>query len=272
MGNPDQLAFFQMFSFTYFTNYTFDDISIPESWLGIPIAGFSFGNSQNYDTFMWNENFGMTAFMTPANESFNPLPTEILYVWKDDAFYQLLTDRAQRTDLGYVYNQPTDQIDEQVYMYGPSGPNVPAPPNSNTSYAVDNFTDKPQQCGQIKVQGISLGQEPPNWATSSVGGGVIQACINDNAELCPGNNIMVLSVIFPPSLQYPQGRYLWVWYSPFPDGSNGLHSRPVTFMESASQIGVGTSLALADYSDYQEFAIPIDPTIFNLPASCSVTK
>jgi hypothetical protein len=56
---------------------------------------------------------------------------------------------------------------------------------------------------------------------------------------------------------------LWTWYSPNDDGSNGVNARPVVFMESASSISEGgTSLALADYYDYQEFADPIPPETF----------
>lgn len=46
------------------------------------IAGFSFGNTENYQILTWDNNFGMTAFMPPVNEAFNPLPTRALYSWK----------------------------------------------------------------------------------------------------------------------------------------------------------------------------------------------
>jgi len=72
-----------------------------------------------------------------------------------------------------------------------------------------------------------------------------------------------------PDTPFTEGRYLWTWYSPFP-GSDGTHSRPVTFMESASEIGKGTSLALADYFYYEEFKEPIDPRYFEAPAVCTM--
>ena len=78
---------------------------------------------------------------------------------------------------------------------------------------------------------------------------------------------MLLSVLFPPTKEYPGPRYLWTWYSPM-DGSRGLHSRPVVFMESASTIGEGTSLALADYFDYKEFSTEIDGSYFEVPEPC----
>ncbi len=39
-------------------------------------------------------------------------------------------------------------------------------------------------------------------------------------------------------------------------------------MQSQSGVGVGTSLALADYFYYEEFQQPIDPSNFNIPAPC----
>jgi hypothetical protein len=41
-------------------------------------------------------------------------------------------------------------------------------------------------------------------------------------------------------------------------------------MESASHIGTGTSLALADYFAYEEFRQPIDPQYFEAPAVCTM--
>jgi hypothetical protein len=267
MGDPAQLAFFQNFSFTYFVNYTTTGVTIPSTWLDIPIPGFQFGNNPNYNVFVWNNNFGMTTFMTPANEAYNPLPTEVLYVWKDDADYQVVTDRAQHTQMWYDLNAPTDEIYEVALLYGRSAPGVPPPPNSGTGFLIDTFTDKKEEC-----QPLPFAQEPPEWATPAYGDGAILACIQDNIELCPGNNIMILGVLFPSTPEYPQGTYLWTWYSPMDDGSDGLHSRPVTFMQSASTIGQGTSLALADYYDYIQFAEPIDPSNFDLPASCNNVK
>jgi len=41
-------------------------------------------------------------------------------------------------------------------------------------------------------------------------------------------------------------------------------------MQSQSGVGVGTSLALVDYFYYEDFAQPIDPSNFAVPASCSL--
>jgi hypothetical protein len=40
-------------------------------------------------------------------------------------------------------------------------------------------------------------------------------------------------------------------------------------MQSQSGVGVGTSLALADYFYYKNFSDPIDPANFAIPAACS---
>ena len=92
MGDPTQLAFFQMWSFTYFPLFQSYDAGSeatakPTTFTAPSIPGFTVGNPNGYQNFVWNLNFGMTAFMTPVNEAFNPLPTRVLYVWKSDADY-----------------------------------------------------------------------------------------------------------------------------------------------------------------------------------------
>ena len=87
--------------------------------------------------------------------------------------------------------------------------------------------------------------------------------------LCPGRTVAIYSVLFPPAKpNYLEATYLWTWYSPM-EGGDGTQSRPVTFMQSQSGVGVGTSLALADYYYYEEFSEPIDPANFAVPAACS---
>ena len=86
---------------------------------------------------------------------------------------------------------------------------------------------------------------------------------------------MILSVLFPPGFpippstttNYPDSTYLWTWYSPI--SSDGTSSRPVTFMHSQSQLGKGTSLALADYFYYEEFDTWLDPANFEIPPECN---
>ncbi|HEX7955302.1 MAG TPA: hypothetical protein VF508_00025, partial [Pyrinomonadaceae bacterium] len=74
MGDPNQLALFQMFSFTYFPVFTPLEAPVapPTTWTNPTFPGFTPGNSAGYELFTWNPHFGMTVFMTPVNENFNP--------------------------------------------------------------------------------------------------------------------------------------------------------------------------------------------------------
>jgi hypothetical protein len=267
MGDPNQLALFQMYSFTYFPSFGGSDSGTPEmstEWNGVSIQGFECGNPNNYEKVIWNPNFGMTTLMTPVDEASNPLPTKVLYKWKSDADYQVLTDRAQNTLMWYLYNPNTGLAWEEALMFGIAPPGVNPPPHSGSSFIIDQSWDGTQNCTPLP-----LGEESPSWAYVPGVEGTVQATIMDNPTLCPNNIVTVISVLFPPSDEYPQGRYLWTWYSPF-DGSDGTHSRPVTFMESASTIAEGgTSLALADYFDYQELTVEISPDCYQIPESCS---
>ncbi len=263
-GDPSQLALFQMFSFTYFPYFAGAPVTErPAKWTGADIPGFVCGNPNNYQKVIWNQNFGMTTFMTPVDAKSNPLPTRVLYTWMPDHKYQVLTDRGQNTLMWYIYNPQSGLVWEEALMFGIAPPNVPPPPYSGSSFLIDLHTDGTEAC-----QTMPLGQEPPDWAYVPEVDGTIQACITNNPTLCPGQIVTVTSVLFPPSDEYPQGRYLWTWYALFP-GSNGTHSRPITFMESASTIAEGgTSLALADYFDYRELSPEISPNCYVIPGAC----
>jgi hypothetical protein len=276
-GTPDQLPVLQMFSFTYVTAFEVGPgLEPPSEWEPSAIPGFTPGNPDGLQLVTWNENFGMTAFMTPANESFNPLPTRILYRWAEDSDYHLLSDRAQNTRMSYMYNagyNPNKVDYENVLMFGPAPASVEAPAESGESFDVFYHPNDPTpDCHRICVEGEPLAEEPPGWASSKGTDGAIHAVIVENPDLCPGHTVAVIGELFPPSDEYPQGRYLWTWYSPIDAGGTagpGSHARPVTFMESGSEIGVGTSLALADYWDYREFKRgTIDPRAFAVPDQC----
>jgi hypothetical protein len=269
-GDPNQLALFQMFSFTYFPAFVpWDAPQKSTTWNGTAIEGFQCGNPSNFQKVIWNSNFGMTTLMTPVDEASNPLPTKVLYKWKPDNQYKVLTDRAQNTLMWYPYNPNSGLLWQEALMFGAAPQGVTPPPHSGTSFIINQCTNGSQKCSPLTAGGGPLGAEPPNWAYVPGVEGTIQATITNNPTLCPNNIVTVISVLFPPSDEYPQGRYLWTWYSPFP-GSDGTHSRPVTFMESASTIAEGgTSLALADYFDYKELTVEIDPGCFQIPDSCS---
>lgn len=269
-GDTSKLAFFQMYSFVYFPQF-FPVGRIPQRWYGVPpIFGFNWGNPNGYKLFEWNANFGMTVFMTPVDKNSNPLPTRVLYRWASDGEYQSLTDRAQSTWMGYNYNPASPTLYENVYMYGIAPSHITPPPaNSGSNFLFNLSKHGEATCTTLTIDGMALGQQPPNWVSIPGVQGTIHATLANNPTLCPGNDVTIVSVLFPPSETYTEGRYLWTWYSPFP-GSDGTHSRPVTFMESASEIGKGTSLALADYFYYEEFKEPIDPRNFEAPAVCTM--
>lgn len=266
-GDPAQLAFFQNFSFTYFSDFS-ATYPILEAFVPPKIPGFDL-YPNDCKKVIWNDNFGMTTFMTPVNANFAPLPTRVFYKWKPDGNYQGLTDRGQSTLMHYTYNSDIDPkiqtVEALLFGIAPRNFPPPPPPNSGLGFLYTIYENSTEECEEIKVGDIVLGQQPPNWAY--LGEGIIRASIVNNAQFCPGQTVTITSVIFPPSDKYKQGRFLWTWYSVFPN-SDGTHGRPVTFMESASAIGVGTSLALADYFDYQEFTTEIPPSCLQLPAIC----
>lgn len=269
-GDPNQLALFQMFSFTYFPMFRPLTIpSVPTSLEAPHIDGFSFGNPNNYDLFTWNTNFGMTTFMTPVNETYNPLPTRVLYVWKPDNEYHVASDRAQSTLMMYNYNPGNPFTSQVALLTGAPPAGVKPPPNSDKGFLI-NYNGS-EVTGCISGRDFPFPQEPPNWISIPGVKGTIQATVTKNPALCPKNIVTILSVLFPPSPpNYPDSTYLWTWYSPLT--LDGTSSRPVTFMQSQSGVGVGTSLALADYFYYQPFAEPIDPSNFAIPAPCLMSE
>ena len=273
MGDPTQLAFFQMWSFTYFPLFqgydsASDATAMPETFTTPSFPGFSVGNPDGYQNFVMPTNFGMTAFMTPVNENFNPLPTRILYVWKDDQEYSVYSDRAQNSLMLYNYNpyNPSGMVSQEALLTGPAPSGVNPPPESDTGFLINYNSDGSSSC--IGGSKFPFPQEPPDWISIPAVEATIQATIMDNPVLAPENIVTIYSVLFPPAPpNYPEATYLWTWYAP--QNPTGTQSRPVTFMQSQSGVGVGTSLALADYYFFEEFDDPIDPANFDIPASCS---
>ncbi|MDT7808421.1 MAG: hypothetical protein QOJ70_2234 [Acidobacteriota bacterium] len=284
MGDPTQLALFQMFSFTYFSSFTvLQQTSVPTIMEFPNFPGFSAGPN-NFELFTWNLNFGMTVFMTPVNQTFNPLPTRVLYIWKPDDAYQVTADRSQNTLMKSTYNPNAGYTAQEALLTGPAPDLVPPPsqpwppPGSDNSFLINYNGNEVTRCVSGSA-GFLFPEEGPTWVSTPTPDGpigAIQACIFDNPVLCPGNTVMIVGVQFPPGVpippstttNYPDSTYLWTWYSPIsPDGTS---SRPVTFMQSQSQLGEGTSLALADYFYYEEFDSWLDPANFEIPPECSL--
>jgi hypothetical protein len=274
MGDPTQLAFFQMWSFTYFPLFQSYDAASqatakPTTFTSPSIPGFTVGNPNGYQNFVWNLNFGMTAFMTPVNGTFNPLPTRVLYVWKPDKDYSICSDRAQNTLMMYDYNQPNsnNMSAQEALLTGPPPAGVAPPPDSATGFLINFLEDGTSTC--IGGNQFPFPEEPPYWISIPAVEATIQATIANNPVVAPNTTVTIYSVLFPPAPpNYPEATYLWTWYAP--QDTTGTRSRPVTFMQSQSGVNLGTSLALADYYYYQEFQQPIDPANFDIPASCSV--
>ncbi|WP_291287530.1 hypothetical protein [Flavobacterium sp.] len=263
LGDVNQLALFQMFSFTYFSNFD----RLPSNPLNNPLVlpaveGFAFGNPNRYNLFTWNTNFGMSVFMTPVNSAFNPLPTRVLYNWRDAAQYKVSSDRSQSTLMKYTYNTTNPFTAQQALLTGPTPAGITPPPNSGNGFLINYVGNKITEA--IGFARFPFPQQPPNWVQIPAVKGSIQATITSNPVLCPNNRVTVVGVLFPPSgNNYPDSTYLWTWYSPL--DSTGNSSRPITFMQSQSGVGLGTSLALADYFDYEEFKTPIPPCNFAVP-------
>lgn len=263
LGDVTQLALFQMFSFSYFTSFQ----ALASNPLSSPLVppfidGFSFGNPNNYQLFEWNTNFGMTAFMTPVNEEFNPLPTRILYNWAADAQYKVSSDRSQNTLMKYNYNLKNPFTSQVALLTGRAPQGLTPPPNSGAGFIINYLGDDITNCDGFG--NFPFPQQAPNWVQIPAVEGAVQATVSGNAVLCPGNIVTVLSVLFPPSgSNYPDSTYLWTWYSPL--NASGSSSRPVTFMQSQSGVGLGTSLALADYFNYEEFTTQIPSCNFAVP-------
>ena len=271
-GDPTQLAFLQMWSFSYFAQFKGTTVAsaappLPKAFVAPSIPGFAVGNPFGYQDFVWNSNFGMTAFMTPVNEQFNPLPTRVLYVWKPDAQYSIYSDRAQNTLMQFTYNQPnpSNMVSQEALLTGPAPVGVDPPPNSDTGFLINFYPDETSSC--VGGSQFPFPQEPPTWVSVPAVEGTIQATITNNPVLAPDGQVTIFSVLFPPAPpNYPEATYLWTWYAPL--NTTGTISRPITFMQSQSGVNLGTSLALADYYYYEAFSQPIDPGNFSIPASC----
>jgi hypothetical protein len=270
-ADPGQLALFQNFSFTYFPNFQSDPSPVVDTWVQPVIDGFSGGNPNGWKLPVWNSCFAMSTLMTPVDSASLPLPTVVLYQWKPDADYQAASDRAQATIMSYRYNPQAGFSAQVAQLYGVAPSGVTPPPLAGSGYLYNEIIFLVRGAPDpfvISCQNLGLGAQPPDWARIPAVEGAIHATISNNPALCPGHQIADIAVLFPPTREYPQGRYLWTWYSP-PPGSDGTQARPVTSMESASTIAEGgTSLALADYFDYAPSPSWFPPSYFDLPALC----
>ncbi|XP_066919582.1 uncharacterized protein [Clytia hemisphaerica] len=256
-GDPENLAFFQMYSFTYLFNFEegFTDLSSSFKPV-VDDTGFVCGNPYNYELFNWTNHFSATALMTPVDFHHNPFPTIVNYHWDEAETYTgRIFDRSQTTTFFNNYNWydnagtvrcnlfgrwPKDQLFSKGYLL-----------NTSESTWVTS-------CSEISVDGVDIGQQPPWWPM--LGDGQIMGVIKkpddaakDWVSPITGTNrtVAIIRELFPPSLPlYPDSTNLWTWYDYTDFAPKTGPARPIVFMQSASSIGVGTSLALADYFDF----------------------
>ena len=166
-GRSDAACILPDVSFTYFPNFQSYDFASeatakPGNDGDLRVSGFAVGNPNGYQNFIWNSNFGMTAFMTPVNEQFNPLPTRVLYVWKADQEYSVYSDRAQNTLMMSTYN-PGQMVAQEALLTRPGPYGVVPPPNSATGFLINFESDGSSTC--IGGSQFPFPQEPPTWVS-----------------------------------------------------------------------------------------------------------
>jgi hypothetical protein len=273
-GRPEQLAFFQNYSFTYFSSFEAVHDPNVNVWATPIIQELKSGNPDDWQLPVWENCFSMRTIMTPVDSNSFPLPATVFYQWKPDNAYHDTTDRCQATVMSYEYNPGAGCNTEVALLFGIAPRGIDPPPHAGSGY-IYRETDSPILHHHKKIiscRNIGLGQQPPYWARIPAIEGLIHASVSDHKALCPGRNVNIISVLFPPISGYPQGRYLWTWYSAFP-GSDGTASRPVWFGESASNIREGgTCLALADYFEYNIPQTWFSGELFKLPDMCTKGK
>ena len=248
-GNKNNLAFFQMFSFSYIVNFhpAFENLT------SFSIAGLKCGNPYSFEVFNWTSHFTMSAMMIPIDFKSNPLPTSVFYRW-DDSWNGKREGRLQTTNLYNTYNVNQGLVSTAALFGGWSDEHY-----KPDGYLLDSDTSTwTHRCERVIVDDMPIGQEPPWWPI--LGKAQIMAVIR-KPLYSPANwvspltgtnrTVAILGLLFPPHPpQYPDSTYLWTWYdyTEFSEGKGP--ARPITFMQSASTLGEGTSLALADYFDY----------------------
>ena len=250
-GDKTKLAFFQMFSFTYIVNFKPVFMVSENIFNNKPIQSFGLecGNPDSFKPFNWTSYFAMSAMMVPVDFKSDPLPTQVTYRWEYGLWKGRRTDRLQTT----VFYNP-GLLSTAALFGGWKGTQ-----HKGDGYRLDsNMLNWTHACEKITAEGIGIGQQPPWWPM--LGKAKVLAVIRkptsapaDWVSPFTGTNrtVAILGVLFPPHLpQYPESTYLWTWYDYTEYSERQGPARPITFMQSASKINEGTSLALADYFQY----------------------
>jgi len=291
LGSSMKLPLFQMFSFSYIAfDEQYDSEPLNKVKLNSKLEkyGFQCQNDDNWPLFEWPDRITFSSMDIPVDAGSNPVPTKVTYQWKNDLSAQSIpSDRIQITRLNFnSYNNDNYNPNyyQEAVMLGPNC--VQGEPLTGRAFIVsDRRTDWTSRCHPL-----DLGQQSPNWPQK--GQGKIHAVIKKPANsgqnwISPftgsNNSVALISVLFPPTNttvfpQYPDSTFLWTWYdySLYEDKFSDKFSkaRPITFMQSAPGIGVGTNLALADYFDYYEVHQPfpnINYTNLKMDRACNAT-
>lgn len=212
--------------------------------------------------FEWAQNQGISALMTPVNETYDPLPTRVLYRWDPDPKFKNGGTRGQSTLLHYTKANPANRSLELALLTRKS-PSNDADGYNAYYFNADAGPGKDGQIDSATSGPFPFGTQPPDWVT--LGSGKIHGVLHDNPDFCPGITVNMWGVLFPPSKpNYPDDTYLWTWQ--YPVDATGKVCRPVVFMQSSSALGKGASLALADYFYFQDYGTTdISPDFFAIP-------
>ena len=274
-GERDNLAFFQMYAFSYLVNPQPESVELSQLHKISPESssvmqqetGFTCGNLDQYPVFNWTNHFAVSAFMIPVDFPHNPYPTKVYYRWTGDGSDMYTGnpfDRSQSTVFYNNYNSFEHLSLIRADLFGHWG-NTSAPTSQQQIKGAGFLTktsmeDWQTTCETMLADEMPIAQQPPWWP--SLGSAQIIGTIKrphnaSDSWVSPltGSNrtVAVIRVTFPPHLpNYPTSTSLWTWYdyTEFVGEDKGP-ARPIAFMQSAPNFNLGTSLALADFFSFR---------------------
>eukprot|EP00040_Diaphanoeca_grandis_P002949 m.23194 g.23194 ORF g.23194 m.23194 type:complete len:687 (+) comp14112_c0_seq1:168-2228(+) len=276
-GIESKLGFFQMFSFSYITKFHAypQGASMPTTLsLDTPsIPGFECGNPKDLPPFTWSSLQGLSSWLVPVNPIYNVLDTAFYYSYSADQS----TQSVQVTEMDNTFNPNQTELRDTAVLFGANANDSILAAFNHCPGWIVLAPNRSNLVHNLSVDGVGLGQQKPDWISLGNKSATdpalvvprIMGTISGESELTDSNEtVAIWGVNFPPGNQkysngvtetliYTKSNFLWTWYAYPSEGSQVTTPRPVVFMESASPIGEGTSLALADYFDffnYEELA------------------
>ena len=283
-GEKDNLAFFQMYAFSYLVNPVSESVDVSQIHkVRADETGFTCGNPNQYPIFNWTNHFAVSAFMIPVDFPHNPYPTEVFYRWKDDGTENYSGnpfDRSQSTIFYNNYNSFEKISLLRADIFGHWNGSVesnsgessqsPGQPIKGAGFLTKTSLENWQTtCDTMLADDMPIAQQPPWWP--SLGLAQIMGVIKKPAKSVQNDSwvssftgsdrtVAIIRVTFPPHLpNYPTSTSLWTWYD-YTDfilataaGNQNNHSspaRPIVFMQSAPKFALGTNLALADFFSF----------------------